>query len=181
MMKTESENASSEILVAYASATGTTAEVAAEVAKVLRAAGLTVDVMRVQDVKDIKAYSAVIFGTALRMGKPIGPGVRFATRFSAALAQVPVALFSVGIGMREDTPVARDKTRTMLAPILQAIPTPVSLEFFGGRLDYSKLNPFYRWMFKRVKSDDLAEGDWRNWEAIRAWAGTLAPLLIKAA
>jgi menaquinone-dependent protoporphyrinogen oxidase len=180
-MKTEHKTGSNQILVAYASATGTTAEVADEVARVLREASIIADLMRVQDIKDIKAYSAVVLGTALRMGKPIGPGVRFANRFSRALAQVPVAIFSVGIGMREDTPKSRDDTKVMLAPILQAIPAPVSLGMFGGRLDYSKLNPLFRFMFSRIKSEDLAEGDWRNWEVIRTWAAELAPLLTYVA
>jgi hypothetical protein len=61
--------------------------------------------------------------------------------------------------MRVDTPKSRDDTKVMLAPILQAIPAPVSLGMFGGRLDYSKLNPLFRFMFSRIKSEDLAEGD----------------------
>jgi menaquinone-dependent protoporphyrinogen oxidase len=168
---------SKKVLVAYATRYGSTGEVAAAVGQVLRAAGLAVDVVKVQDVKDLNPYSAVVLGTALQMGKPLGSAVRFVKRLSTTMTKLPLALFSVGIGMRVDTPKARDDTKVMLAPILQAIPAPVSLGLFGGRLDYSKLNPLFRFMFSRIKTEELTEGDWRDWDAIRAWAVSLIPLL----
>lgn len=37
-----------------------------------------------------------------------------------------------------------------------------------------------RWMLSRDKSGELTEGDWRDWEAIRAWTQETAPLLTNA-
>jgi menaquinone-dependent protoporphyrinogen oxidase len=165
------------ILIAYASKCGSTGGVAEAVGKVLCESGSAVDVKRVQDVKDLKPYRAVILGTALRMEAPLSEAVNFAKKHRAALAALPVAGFCVGLTMKEDTPENREKAKQQMTSLLTEIPSPVSLEFFGGKVDYSKLGPIMGFMFSLDKSGEMAEGDWRNWDAISAWAKTLIPLL----
>lgn len=164
------------MLVAYASKCGATAEAAEVVGKVLSEAGYTVDVCPVQKVKDLRPYQAVVLGTALRMGKPIGEMINFAGKHHAALSSLPVACFSLGLLMREDTPENRQKTGEFLAPLLQKIPPPLHMGYFAGKVEYSKLDPFLRFIFSKDKSGEIPEGDWRNWDAIRAWAGEVAAL-----
>ncbi|MBN2086451.1 MAG: flavodoxin domain-containing protein [Anaerolineales bacterium] len=165
------------ILVAYASKCGSTGEIAEAVGKVLCESGAAVDVKRVQDVKDLKPYRAVVLGTAIRMSKPLPETVTLAKKHSAALAGLPVACFSVGMAMNTDTPENRQKAKQFLAPLLDAVKSPVAVETFGGKLDYSTLSPLFRWMFSQDKSGEMAEGDWRDWAAIDAWAKSLIPLL----
>jgi menaquinone-dependent protoporphyrinogen oxidase len=165
------------ILIAYASVSGSTAEVAEAVAEVLRKSGAEADVMRARDAKDLKPYRAVILGTALRMEKPLSEAVHFARRHRAALAGRPTACFCLGLTMKADTPENRAKANTLMAPLLRELPAPFSIGYFGGKLDYRKLNPMLRYFFSLDKSGELAEGDWRDWDAIRAWAADILPRL----
>jgi menaquinone-dependent protoporphyrinogen oxidase len=165
------------VLLAYASKTGSTGEVAQAVGEALGKAGAAVDVKRVQNVRDLGPYRAVVLGTALRMEKPLSEAVNFARKHRRALAALPAACFAVGLTMKVDTPENREQAKRLMSPLLQEIPAPVSLGLFGGKLDYRKLNPMLRCFFSLDKSGDLAEGDWRNWDAIRAWAGELVSLL----
>ncbi len=165
------------ILVAYASKCGSTGEIAEAIGKALCESGAAVDVKRVQDVKDLKPYRAAVIGSAIRMSKPLSEAVSLAKKIRASNAALPVACFSVGMAMNTDTPENRAKAKGFLAPLLDAVPSPIAVETFGGKLDYATLPPIYRWMFSQDKTGEMAEGDWRDWNAIRAWAKELAPLL----
>ena len=43
---------------------------------------------------------------------------------------------------------------------------------------WPNLAPIFRLAFSRDQSGQMAEGDYRDWNAIRAWAGELVPVLI---
>jgi menaquinone-dependent protoporphyrinogen oxidase len=166
-----------KILLAYASICGSTGEVAEAVGQVLNQAGAEVDVCRMKKVKDLDPYRAFVIGTAIRMGKPLPEAVDFAKKYHGVLAQAPVALFSLGVGMCEDTPENRKETMGYLVSLLDQLNAPVSIAMFGGKVDYSKLSWLLRFFASKDKSGALREGDWRNWEALRAWAEVIAPLL----
>ena len=55
---------------------------------------------------------------------------------------------------------------------------PVGVGFFGGKLDYGSLNIFH--MLFVMLIIQARPGDFRNWEAIRAWAASLRPALSGA-
>jgi len=165
------------ILIAYASKCGSTGEVAEAIGKVLCQSGAAVDVKRVQDVKDLQPYRAVVLGSAIRMSKPLPEVVNFAKKHRATLAALPAACFSAGLAMKADSPENREKARQFLTPLLDEVKSPVGVGLFGGKLDYATLSPIFRWMFSQDKSGEMAEGDWRDWDAISAWAKTLVPLL----
>ena len=162
------------VLVAYASRYGSTAEIARAVGDALSQTGLDVDVVSAREANDLGLYGAVVLGTSIRMEKPLKDAMDFARRHQSALARMPVALFSAGLFMREDTPENREKTRGFLGPLLNIVPNPVSVEFFGGKLDHGRLNVLLRFAARHDKSGMMQEGDWRNWREIRAWAGQLA-------
>lgn len=162
-----------KVMVAYASKAGSTVGVAENVASVLKEKGYQVDLLRAKEVKNLGGYDAVVFGTAIRMGKPIGEGMRFVRRHEQELKAKPVAVFSLGLAMQEDTPETRKQTEEFLAPVTKTF-KPVSLAMFGGKLDLNTLNPFFRFAFSRDQSGKMAEGDWRNWDSIRAWAESLS-------
>jgi menaquinone-dependent protoporphyrinogen oxidase len=84
------------VLVGYASAYGSTQEVAEKVAERLRARGLEVDTRDVESVRSIDGYDAVVFGGALYYFWLIRKGARFVRRFRKALAARPLAVFGMG-------------------------------------------------------------------------------------
>ena len=164
-------------LIAYASRAGSTAEVAQTIGEVLRQAGLDADVRAVKDVHDLTAYDSVVLGTAIWAGKPLPEARQFLAIHQAALAQRPVAYFIQCDQLREYTPANRQVALGYVAP-LRAVMEPVTIGLFAGRRDFSKVNWLLRWFLMRVVK--LQEGDWRNWEQIREWAGLLAPRLLGA-
>jgi len=165
------------VLVAYATKFGSTREVAQRIGKLIELHSIAADVTNVNLVKDISKYSGVILGTAIRMGKPISEAVTFTRKFKDELNEKPVACFSVGLYMKEDTEENRDKARKCLLPILELLKNPVNVGLFGGKVDYSKMPLLLRWTFSKDKSGQLTEGDWRNWDTIEAWVDEIVPLL----
>ena len=85
-----------KVLVTAASKHGTTAEIAEEIAKVLRAAQLEVDVIPPDDVQTIVDYDAVVLGSGVYAGHWMQPARAFAERHAVALQETTVFLFSSG-------------------------------------------------------------------------------------
>jgi len=167
------------VLIAYASKCGSTAEVAEAIGQTLCAAGAAVDVRRVQEVRDLTPYRAVVVGTAIRMGEPLGEAVSFAKKHQAALAGLPTAVFSLGTAMIHDTPENRATAAGYLQPLTELV-RPVSTGLFAGKVDPAKMEPIWRFMMSFVKEGEMAPGDHRDWDAIRAWATELNAALAGA-
>lgn len=162
-----------KILVTYATRAGSTFEVAERVAEVLRAAGAIVDVKPVPAVHELKGYDAVVVGSAIRMGRWLPEAVAFVQAHHEALSHIPTAYFVVSGFLREDTPGMRSKALAYLDPVRKIL-EPTSIGLFAGKMDYGKLDGLDRSIAEGVSS---AEGDWRNWEAIGAWAQGLQSIL----
>jgi menaquinone-dependent protoporphyrinogen oxidase len=160
---------SGTILVAYATKHGSTAEVAEEVCRTLRARGAHVDLRPASDVNDLRPYAGVVVGGCLYMGRWHRDARRLLRRRHESLAALPVAVFAMGPQTLEAKPVAM--ARKQLDKALTKVPSvrPVSVAIFGGVVDPAKL----RFPFNRMKA-----GDARDWEAIRAWAAEVAALLV---
>ena len=165
-----------KVLVTYATRAGSTVEVAASIAEVLRATGVSVDVQPVKAMKEVRGYDAVVVGSAIRMGHWLPEAVEFVKANHGTLSQVPTAYFLVSGFLREGTLEMRKKVLAFLDPV-RAILEPVSIGLFAGKMDYSKLSWLDRTIARKVGA---TEGDWRNWEAIRQWARDL-PLQPKLA
>lgn len=163
-------NVEDRILVAYASRTGSTGRVAEAIAEVLCADGAAVDVRLAKEVADISSYRAVIVGSAIYMGRWMSDAVKFVERHKDALSHLPVAYFLVCLTLKDDTEENRRLVRSYLDPVMEKTPQvqPLDIGLFAGRMDYSKLSFFYRLIAKTI---DAPEGDYRDWQAIQAWAG----------
>jgi menaquinone-dependent protoporphyrinogen oxidase len=168
------------ILVAYASRTGSTAEVAEAIGKTLAESGTRVDVLPVQEVKDLTPYTAVVAGSAIRGAKWLPEAVQFIQAHRAALSRKPFALFTVCITMAmSGAEKYRPGVSAWVEPV-RALVRPVSEGLFAGRLDFSKLPLNFDTLKLRatVASGIFPSGDHRDWEAIRAWAERTRPLLL---
>jgi menaquinone-dependent protoporphyrinogen oxidase len=162
-----------EILVAYASRSGSTAEVAQAVGEALREAGGMVDVVPVKKVSDLAPYGAVVVGSAIRVGRWLPEAVRFVQTHQEALSRMPTATFAVGMAVASEDEDTRRTAEAYLDPV-RAIVQPAGEALFAGAMDYGRLPFVTRVLIKLI---GIAEGDHRDWGAIRAWAGDLYPVL----
>lgn len=159
-----------KILIAYASKAGSTNEVAEAIGKELRSAGVQVDVCSIGSVKDIESYQAVIIGGAIRAGSWLGKG--FVEKNKAFLSKIPVAYFLVCMTLCKDTQENRVTTEKYLESVRNIV-KPIDEGFFAGKMDYSKLGFFARFIVKNMVK--TPEGDFRNWDLISQWAKDLYP------
>lgn len=195
----------SKILVAYATLSGSTAEVAEAIGETLGKEGAQVDVRPIKEVGDLSPYQAVVVGGPVIIGWH-REAVGFVGKHQGALSQVPVAYFMTAINLTKsteaslgDVPVYQDPRTTKppqdpeklsfrenhasvasyLGPVLKKAPQvkPVGAGFFGGKLDYIKLNLLHKLFVMLIIQ--ARPGDFRNWDAIRDWATSLHPALLK--
>ncbi len=163
------------VLVAYATKYGATAEIAERIGQTLREADLPADVRPAQEVADLTPYGAVVLGSAVYIGRWRKEAAEFLQVHEDALAQRPVWLFSSG-PTGEGDPVALLQGWRLpgqLQPIADRI-CPRDIAVFHGAVDLQRLNFMEKWMFQNVKS---AVGDFRDWDAITAWATGIADAL----
>jgi len=119
----------------------------------------------------------VVVGTGIRAGRLHPDVLKFLKAQEAALSRVPVAYFVVCLSMMEDTAEQRAEVIGYLEAAREVAPQvePVDIGLFGGVMDYDKLALPIRLMMKTMKSP---EGDYRDWDAIRAWVSHVRPALL---
>ena len=191
-----------KVLVTYSTISGSTAEVAQEVAREIGEGGMQAEILPLEKVGDLTAYSAVVIGAPMVMGWHRS-ACKFMAKNQAAFQQIPLAAFATGISLTtagetevSGVPVFVDEIlakpvenagrpslkerytelKNYAAPIIKAAGPahPVSLAFFGGRLDYRRLKlPAMLFVMLVIRA---SPGDRRNWDAIRSWAGRLPQL-----
>lgn len=153
------------ILIAYATRHGSTLEVARFVATTLKEAGLEVDLRPARDVGAVDGYGAVVVAGALYTGRWHPDARHFLVRHRKTLSRVPVAVFGMGPQTMEPDPVAQSRAQLDRALAKTPDVEPVAVAIFGGVVDPAKL----RFPLNRMPASDA-----RDWDAIRAWAHTLA-------
>jgi menaquinone-dependent protoporphyrinogen oxidase len=194
-----------KLLVTYATMAGSTAEVAQVIGEEFNRNGLQVDVLPLDEVKDLEAYAGVVVGAPMIMGWHRS-AMKFLKKHRSTLKQKPLAIFSLAMSLTqtgetsvdglavtidENLPKApknpgslsfREKYSGLshyLQPVLKAAhpARPASIGFFGGRLEYGRLK-WWAVLFAMLIIQAPA-GEKRNWQAIRAWAAGLVPLLTQ--
>jgi menaquinone-dependent protoporphyrinogen oxidase len=167
-----------KILVVYASRAGSTQGVAEAIGKTLVENGAQVDVLSMQAVQDLSAYRAVVAGSAIQGGQWLPEAMQFMRTHRAALTQKPFAAFLVCMTLAMPKGDYREHVATWLEPV-RALVKPVSEGLFAGALDIGKVPSFGDKLKFRLSVilGVWAEGDHRDWNAIRAWATELKPLL----
>jgi menaquinone-dependent protoporphyrinogen oxidase len=169
------------ILITYASRAGSTAEIAEAVGGILAQNGTTVDVLPVQEVKDISGYSAVVAGSAIRKSKWLPEAMRFVQTHRSELAKKPFATFTVCITLAmSNSEQYRQVVRGWITPV-RSLVKPMSEGLFAGKLDFHKLPVTFDTLKLRlvVGLGIFPKDDRRDWKAIRTWAEDLGPLLLR--
>jgi menaquinone-dependent protoporphyrinogen oxidase len=122
---------------------------------------------------DPARYDAVVLGSAVYVGRWLEPARDYATAFAAALRARPVWLFSSGpIG---EPPFPPDEPHDA-GPIRQ-VTGARDHRVFPGRLDRQLLGFGERAMVTAMRAP---LGDFRDWDAVRAWADAIAEELATA-
>jgi menaquinone-dependent protoporphyrinogen oxidase len=153
------------VLVAYASKLGSTAEIAHAIAGRLEQRGHAVETRAVRDVRSLEGFDAVVLGSALYAAHWQRDANKFVERHRAALGSRRVWIFSSGpLDTRQaaaDLPITEHAAR-----IVEGIPY-VAHRTFGGRLaPDAPVDP------QVLTTHPI--GDFRDWDAIGAWAGAIA-------
>jgi len=170
------------VLVGYATRYGSTQEVAEAVAAELRKCGVEASVAPLKQVRTLEEYSAVVLGAPLYIGAWPGDAKRFLAKHQTALAQRPVAIFS--LGPLSSAEGEMQGTRAQLDKQLSNFPwlKPVDVALFVGRFDPQRLHfpDNLVTMFQGSPLYQVPASDRRDWAAIHAWASSLAVKLKPA-
>ena len=164
---------SPRILVAAASKHGSTHEIAAALAGFLqesaagRACGVTARAVHLEQLPELTGYDAVVLGSAVYVGRWLEPARHYVTERSAELRRRPVWLFSSGpIG---EPPFPPDEPHDA-GPMSRMVGAR-GHRVFPGRIDKARLSVGERAMVTAMRAP---VGDFRDWDAVRAWAEEIA-------
>jgi menaquinone-dependent protoporphyrinogen oxidase len=168
-----------QILVAYATKYGATAEIAEKIGQILLQAGLRTDVLTVDSVSDMSLYKAVVLGSAVYIGQWRKEAGKFLKANEKVLTKKLVWLFSSGpTGVGDPVALLQDwHFPKALQPIADRI-HPHDIAVFHGVVDMNKLNPIEKQMLKSVNAPP---GDFRDWDTINAWASSISDVLLQEA
>lgn len=167
-----------QVLVAYASRHGATAEIAAKVGEVLSEAGFSVTVLPAAQVKDLTPYQAVVLGSAVYMGQWLKEAADLLRNHEEDLSQRMVWLFSSGpTGPAPVNQLLKTwRFPKSLWPIAERV-RPRDMMIFHGALNMDKLSLPEKML---IQSSRVHLGDYRDWDVIAVWAETIADALKAA-
>jgi menaquinone-dependent protoporphyrinogen oxidase len=161
-----------KVLVTAASRHGSTAEIAAAIARVLRLRGLAADLLEPAEVCDLSEYDAAVLGSAIYAGRWMGPATDLVERCRPQLAGRPVWLFSSGPVGNPENPVQGPSVSGLIEHT-----GALGHRVFAGKLDKAELGRLERTMVRAVRAP---EGDYRQWGSIIEWATEIADALTSA-
>lgn len=192
-----------KVLVAYTTNAGSTAEVAQVIAEEIGKHGHQVDIFRLEEVDNVRAYRAVVVGAPMIFGWHRA-AAQFVKHHEQDLAKRKVAYFCTLLSLTDENlemvkegPVSIDPRlaklpqtpgrltikeryatlQNYLKPLIKAAPSvhPLRIGFFGGKLELYRLK-WWQMLFVMVMIQ-AQPGDQRNWEFIQDWATHLADSL----
>ena len=164
-----------KVLVTYGSHLGSTGVIAERIGAVLAERGLDVTVLPASSARsedgDLR-FDAFVVGGGTYAGRWHPDAVALVRRHADFLASKPTWLFSSGpLGSQPVADAREPGEMRELASLVNARAHPV---FAGAHerntVDGSELGRLERFVAKRF----IPEGDWRDWPAIEAWAGSIA-------
>jgi menaquinone-dependent protoporphyrinogen IX oxidase len=190
----------SNIFIGYTTNAGSTREIADAMAVEIKKSGHNVDVDLLSSKPDLIAYDTVVIGAPMILGWH-KEAAEFVKKNEVILAQKRVAFFATSLKLTRNPAVKLDSLPLSLDPSLAADPIesgklafkerfttvdhyvlpmvknaplikPMTIAFFNGKLDMSKLNLFQKAFVRFVVQ--AMPGDFRNWDFIKAWSHDFA-------
>jgi menaquinone-dependent protoporphyrinogen oxidase len=157
------------VLVTYATAFGSTREIAERVGEVIGKWVASVAVRPVDEVDTTAGYDAFVVGSAVHNQAWLPEAREFLQRNAASLSDRPVWMFSVG--MPGALPVLLRRMAMSEEAVLRAqfkgVVEPVEHHLFSGVVVPECLPLTGRLIFRVIGG---RYGDHRNWHEIEAWA-----------
>ncbi|NMH97792.1 flavodoxin domain-containing protein [Pseudonocardia acidicola] len=164
------------VLVGYASAYGSTREIAERVAARLAERGHGVEVLALDRVTDAGRYDALVLGSAIHNGAWLEQAARFVRQNADILRRRPVWLFSVGMPAALHRPLrrlARSEGPKVIAGFRGLVEPRDHRLFSGAYRKEQNTSRAGRVLFAVVGR----YGDFRDWDEIDAWAAGIADRL----
>ncbi|MEL6404321.1 MAG: flavodoxin domain-containing protein [Chloroflexota bacterium] len=170
------------VLIVYASPHGSTADIAIFMGRLLQVYDTQVTVLHADDVESVAPYDAFILGSAIHSSMWLPSLSRFMFRFAETLAEKPVFLYLVCIIALEQGGAERAITEFVWQEALDKINIPKHhRQAFAGRLDWERITGDEEWIikgtYKGQQLNEIASGDYRDWETIAGWIHKLASAL----
>lgn len=162
-----------KVLVSAASKHGSTAGIAEAIARRLGEAGHEVTLLGPNEVAHVEQYEAFVLGSGVYAGHWLAQGKDLVHQVARHAEGRPVWLFSSGPLGR---PAVVDHDAVDARHLVEAVHAR-SHELFSGALDKSVLGFAERAIVAAVRAP---EGDFRDWDAIEAWAADIAGQLVPA-
>ncbi len=166
-----------KILVAYASAHGTTGEISTFMAKALETFGAEVTCAAVESIESVAGYDAFVLGSAIHEGVWLQSMLLFLDKFEAELVQKPVYFFVTCIRIVEADGYDHVMKNYMHTPTLEKLKVR-KVNAFGGATQLSNINWDERWAlglrYDGTNLQSRLNADYRDWYTIGAWANSIA-------
>lgn len=164
-----------QVLVVAASRHGSTLELAQAMGQALQAHGVPAQIRGVNDIPlsgpgSVEDFDGVLLGSALYSQRWLEAATRFARDRSQSLQGRPVWLFSsgaVGHPAMHEGPQEIDELWRLTGAREHRV--------FPGRLEENDLDAEERQVVGELGA---ADGDYRDWAAVRSWAAQIAGVLI---
>jgi menaquinone-dependent protoporphyrinogen oxidase len=171
-------------LIVYGTRAGGTRGIAEEIAKTLGEQGYTTLVKDAKDAKrvSVNEFDLIVIGSSIWATMWSRAATSFIKRNVKVLEGKKVALFASGLSGGD--PAQRDYgIKNYLEKVAAKFPSikPISMELFGGYVDFNSPNFFVRILGNAMKKDLQAKGidvskpyDTRDMLAIKKWALEIA-------
>lgn len=165
------------ILVAYASAHGSTAQVALQLGKQLGEKGLNAVVANVKDVRSIHEFDGLVLGSAIHNGALLKEMTAFFRAFADEMAAKPTYLWLNCIRVLEPCGEAHVLDNYLDYELLNPLRI-LDIAVFAGKLDLTTVDWDERWALA-ARYDGSTwpsnfDGDYRDWNKIHAWGEQVA-------
>jgi menaquinone-dependent protoporphyrinogen oxidase len=171
-------------LVAFGTKYGSTEKVATEIATTLSSVGVEAEVLdlRSKKMEALSSYQLVVIGSGIVVGSWSKEAQRFLEENKDTLKGKKVALFACcgDIEFKKDQ-AAEWKQKYVTDVGAKYGIDPVSTALFGGVIDFEQYGFMVKAIMRGAKKTiedrgaDIAKPyDFRNWDEIRKWAGSLA-------
>ncbi|ABK03026.1 flavodoxin-like protein [Arthrobacter sp. FB24] len=169
------------VLIAYASAMGSTREIAQRVATRMAAGLGEVECRSVEEVESVAGYKAVVVGSAIHNQAWLPPAASFLARHAPELAKRPVWAFSVGMADALPKPFRKRGAALQQARLAGVLSRDIPLRghrLFSGVYEAAQMPALLRLVFRLTGG---RFGDLRDWAAVDAWTDEITDQLKKPA